>query len=168
MIDISCLKTHLNPGPSKEKIDGIQQMGKLLAARINASFSLVGRRAIQFVGEDGVKYQALIHNEADDATDFLVIHAVGVQDHLFEAMRIENEWVTEYIEPDLYETMMKGVGEVLLEYANDAYKRFMLRNTDEEPEPLTEKDLNLDSFAVEMSKRKLTLSHHGNMRLAFR
>ena len=168
MIDISCLKTHLHPGPSKEKIDGIQQMGKLLAARINASFNLVGRRAVQFVSDEGEKYQALIHNEADDSTDFLIIHAVGIQDHLFEAIRIEDEWVTNYIDPDLYQTMMKGVGEVLLEYANDAYKKFMIRNIGEEPEPLSEDDLNLDTFALDMAKRKLTLSHHGNMRLAFR
>jgi hypothetical protein len=168
MIDISCLKTHLHPGPSKDKIDGIQQMGKLLAARINASFNLVGRRAFQFVSDEGEKFQALIHNEADDATDFLVIHAVGVQDHLFEAMRVEDEWVTNFLDPDLYDTMMKGVGEVLLEYANEAYKSFMVRNAGDEPEPLTEDDLNLDSFAAEMGRRKLTLSHHGNMRLAFR
>ncbi len=168
MIDISCLKDHLHPGPSKEKIDGIQQMGKLLAARINASFNLVGRRAVQFESEDGDRYQALIHNEADDSTDFLVVQAVGIQDHLFEAMRIEDEWVTNYVDPDAYQTMMKGIGEVLLEYANDAYKKFMLRNMGDEPEPLTEEDLDVDSFALEMAKRKLTLSHHGNMRLAFR
>jgi hypothetical protein len=168
MIDISCVNNHLHPGPNKQKIDRIQQMGNVLAVRVIASFNLVGRRAVQFTAEDGERYQALIHNEADDTTDYLVIHPVGVQDHTFEAVNVDNKWITTYLNPESYDLLMRGIGEVLLEYINTAYSEFIKRNEGFEPDPLSHQDIDLDSFSKEMSHRKITMSHHGNMRLAYR
>lgn len=167
MIDIDCISKHLRPSENKEKIKQIQDKGLKLALRISASFNLIGRRALQFSNPEGDRYQALIHNEADDPTDYLVVHEVGVKDHVFEAIQIEDEWVTNYINLENYEMMMAAVGEVLLEYINGSYSGFILRNQGYEPKPLSAEDVNLDSFAAEMSRRKIQLSHQGNMRLAF-
>lgn len=167
MIDIGCVTKHLHPGPVKDRIDTLQDMGRRLAARITASFTLRGRRAIQFDSPDGESYQALIHNEADDAVDYLVIHQVGVHEHCFEAVNVEGEWVTTYIDRDQFDSILSGVGTVLLEAVNISYGQFVFKNEGAEPEPLTEDEIDLDSFASEMSHRKIMMSHQGNMRLAF-
>ncbi len=167
MIDIDCISKHLRPSENKEKIKSIQDKGRKLAIRITASFNLIGRRALQFTNQEGDRFQALIHNEADDPTDYLIVHEVGVKDHIFEALQIEEDWVTNYIDLSLYDMMMNSVGEVLLEYINSSYSQFIQRNEGYEPEALSSNDVNLDSFAAEMARRKIQLSHQGNMRLAF-
>ncbi|MCG3197511.1 MAG: hypothetical protein HUU16_03905 [Candidatus Omnitrophica bacterium] len=167
MIDIGTVNRYLHEGPTKDRIDRIQTMGRRLAARVDAVFNLIGRRAAQFESPDGTTYHALIHNEADDETDYLVVHPVGVHDRSFEAMRIEGEWAINYIDPDVYEGMLVGIGDVVMEYVNDSYKSFILRNEGVEPEPLDQDEMDLDAFSIEMSHRKIALSHQGNMRLAF-
>jgi hypothetical protein len=167
MIDIGSINNHLHPGPIKDKIDTLQTMGRRLSGRINAAFNLIGRRALQFEAPDGQGYQALIHNEADDATDYLVIHPSGIHEHCFEAIKVEDEWVTLYVDRDVFDGIISGVGNVILEFANEAYKQFVQKNEGYEPEPLTEEDIDLDTFSGEVSHRKMMLSHQGNMRLAF-
>lgn len=166
MLDIGSLVHHLAEGPKRTKIEDIQVRGLLLVNRINAVFNMNGRRALQFLGTDDQVYQALIHNEADDATDYLVVHPSGVSGHTFEAVRVEGEWVTTYISDESYPGMMGGVGGVLLDAANNTYRDFVMKNEGVVPETLTEDDVNLDTFAKEVSSRKITMSHAGNMRLA--
>lgn len=166
MLDIGSLVKHLAEGPARSKIEDIQERGFRLVCRINATFNMNGRRALQFLGTDDQVYQALIHNEADDATDYLVVHPSGVSGHSFEAVKVENEWVTTYLSEEAYPGMMGGVGEVLLDAANNTYRQFVMKNEGTVPEPLTADDINLDTFAKEVSGRKISLSHAGNMRLA--
>jgi hypothetical protein len=167
MIDIGSVAKNLHPGEHKERIDQIQTRGSRLATRIEGTFTLVGHRAVQLVGSNDVHYHALIHNEPDDPTDYMVVHSAGDNVHLFEASKKGDTWIITYIENSHYDVLMEATAGILLEHANEAYSGFLLKNMGTEPESLMEKDINLDSFAEDLSKMDITFSHAGNKRLAY-
>jgi len=167
MLDIGPILKSLRPGETRAKIDDIQEKGRRLAIRILGTFTLEGHRAIQIKAKNGLDYHALIHNEADDPTDYLVVHLVGENEHLFDCANIDDEWIINYLDMDHYDALMEAIGEELLEYANRTYADYVLRNFGEEPPPLTEESIDLEAFAEDLSHKDLSLSHAGNMRLAF-
>jgi hypothetical protein len=168
MIDIGSVLKGLHPGAARDKVEGIQAKGQKLAIRVLGTFTLVGHRAVTLKAEDGTHFHALIHNEADDKTDYLVIHIAGDSTHRFHGTNVEEDvWVTNFIDFEYYDQLMRTTASMLLEHANLSYKKFYVRNFGTEPEPLTENDIDLDSFALDLSHKDLSLSHEGNMRLAF-
>jgi len=167
MIDIGAINNHLRPGNAKNLIDDIQVLGEKLTYRIQAMFTLVGHKAIDIQAENGNHYHALSHNEADDTTDYIVVHMVGDATHLFDSMKLEDQVITNYIDRDHYETIFKTVTRDIVASTNEAFVKFVEKNHGATPEPLTEEDLDMDSFAKELAGRDLSFSHEGNMRLAF-
>jgi len=167
MIDIGCINRHLKPGKSKERIDAVQLVGNRLAARINGVFTLIGHRACQFQGRNGITYHALIHNQADSKEDVLVLHPAGEGNNTFEAINTGNGWSTNYIDMDQLDILMEAVSQELLEHANRTYQAFILRNEGQVAPPLTGDEIDLDAFAEDLSHMDISMSHTGNMRLAY-
>jgi hypothetical protein len=165
MLDIGSVIKGLYAGEAREKVDEIQVKGKRLALRILGTFTLEGHRAVQLVGANDVYYHALIHNEPDDPTDYLVVHIAGDNEHLFNASNIGDDWVTDYADMEHYEPLMRSTAEVLLTAASEAYAVFVRRNFCYDPPALTEKEVDVDAFAEDLSHKDLSLSHQGNKRL---
>jgi len=168
MIDIGSIMKSLHPSETRERIEQIQTKGKRLALRIVGTFTLVGHRAIQLVGRDDEHYHALVHNEPDDPTDYLVVHPAGSNEHYFEASSINKTWIVTYIDDRFYDVLMEATANVLLDHANQGLAEFAQKNFGGDMKPLTEKEINVDSFAEDLSKIDLRFSHAGNKRLAFR
>lgn len=166
MLDIGSVIKGLYAGEAKEKVDEVQIKGRRLAYRILGTFTLEGHRAVQLVGSNGVHYHALVHNEPDDPTDYLVVHVAGDNEHQFNASKVGEEWIIDYVAMEHYDFLMRSTAEVLLAAASDAFSRFVQRNFGYEPEPLTEAEVNVDAFAEDLSHKDLKLSHQGNKRLA--
>lgn len=168
MLDIGSILKGLHPGEAKDKVDQIQHKGRKLTMRVLGCFTLVGHRAVTLKGENGISYHALIHNEADDKTDYLVVHVAGESPHRFDSVNIEEgQWVTNYIDFDHYDVLMQCTATMLLDAANEGYNKFYEKNFNTTAPLLTEKDIDLDAFAEDLSHKDLSLSHEGNMRLAF-
>lgn len=167
MIDIGAINNHLRPGKAKGLIDDIQVLGKKLTHRIQGMFTLVGHKAIDLQAENGNHYHALSHSEADDETEFVVVHLVGDSKHLFDAMEMDGTVITNYLDREHYDTILETVTRDILKSTNEAFVKFVEKNHGFVPEPITEVDLDMDAFAEELAGRDLSMSHEGNMRLAF-
>ncbi len=167
MIDIGAINSHLKPGEAKDLIEDIQVLGRKLTYRIQGMFTLVGHKAIDLQAENGNHYHALSHNEADDSTDYVVVHMVGDATHLFDSMTLDDHVITNYIDKDHYQTVLETVTRDILKSTNEAFAKFVEKNHGTTPEPITEKDLDMDGFAKDLASRDLSFSHEGNMRLAF-
>lgn len=166
MLDIGSVIKGLYAGEAKEKVDDVQVKGRRLATRILGTFTLEGHRAVQLIGSNGIHYHALVHNEPDDPTDYLVVHIAGESDHIFDASKVGEDWIIDYVALDHFEPLMESTAEVLLSAASETFARFVQRNFNYEPDPLTEKEINVDAFAEDLSHKDLSLSHQGNKRLA--
>ncbi|MCA9414776.1 MAG: hypothetical protein KC917_00835 [Candidatus Omnitrophica bacterium] len=167
MIDIGAINDHLRPGDAKNLIDDIQVLGKKLTHRIQGMFTLVGHKAIDLQAENGNHYHALSHNEADDETEYVVVHMVGDAKHLFDSMTLQELVITNYLDRDHYDTILETVTRDILAATNEAFIKFVEKNHGFTPEPLKEEDLDMDTYARELAGRDLSFSHEGNMRLAF-
>lgn len=167
MIDIGAINKHLRPGNAKNLIDDIQIQGRVLTHRIQAMFTLTGHKAVSLQAENGNHYHALSHNQADDETDYVVVHLVGDARHLFDSMKIDEEVITNYLDPDHYEIILQTLTRDILAATNEAFAKFVEKNHGFVPEPLVEEDLDMDAYSEELAGRDLSMSHEGNMRLAF-